>query len=138
MSRQALIDSLQGEGFLHVQDATAAVLDLRVESTDAEIPRIAGNRFRSSTVSFRLEDGHIHVDPWLLSGRQKQVEIVGDIDFSRRINLQIRSNSPAERTGAGVEAPDELWVVGGTLDAPQIIRDERVTAGNETVRRPGR
>jgi hypothetical protein len=138
MSWQPLMDSLQGEGFLHIEDATAGILDLRVESADAEIPRIAGNRFRSSTVSFRVENGHIRVDPWLLSGRRRQVEIVGDVEFNRRINLQVRSASSAERLGPGSDAADDLWVVGGTLDSPQIIRDEHVTAGNETAVRPGR
>ncbi len=138
MSREALINSLEGEGFLHVQDVTAGILDSRVESADTEILGIAGNRFRNSTVSFRVENRHVRVDPWLLSARQRQVEIVGDIDFSHRINLQVRSTSPTERVAAsGVEA-DDVWVIGGTFESPQILREERVSAGNETVTRPGR
>ena len=138
MSRQPLMDSLQGEGFLHIENATAGILDLSVESAGADIPRISGNQFRSSTVSFRVENGHIRVDPWLLSNRQRQVEIVGDIEFNRRINLQVRSASSAERLGPGLDATDDLWVLGGTLDSPQIMRNEHVTAGNETALRPGR
>ncbi len=138
MSREALINSLEGEGFLHVQDVTAGILDSRVESADTEILGIAGNRFRNSTVSFRVENRHVRVDPWLLSARQRQVEIVGDIDFSHRINLQVRSTSPTERVAAsGVEA-DDVWVIGGTFESPQILREERVSAGNETVTRTGR
>lgn len=134
MGRQALLDSLSGEGFLHIQDPTMDMLDLSVEAAVTGFPNIAGNRFRSSTVSFRVEDRQIRVDPWLLSGRQKQLEIVGDIDFGRRLNLQVRSNSPSEHLGSGSERiSDDLWVIGGTLDAPQILREERVTAGNEAA-----
>jgi hypothetical protein len=35
-------------------------------------------------------------------------------------------------------AGDDVWVIGGTLDAPQIIREERVSAGNQTIVRTGR
>lgn len=140
VGREALVDSLQGEGFLHVQEATIGILDLPVESADIEIPRIGGNRFRSSSVSFRIENGHVRVDPWLLSARQRQVEIVGDIDFKRQLNLQVRSSLPAERLSSGPDpaAAGDLWVIGGTLETPQIIREERTTAGNQTPTRSGR
>lgn len=140
VGREALVDSLQGEGFLHVQEATIGILDLPVESADIEVPRISGNRFRSSTVSFRIENGHVRVDPWLLSARQRQVEIVGDIDFKRQVNLHVRSSSTGERVSSGPEptSAGDLWVIGGTLDAPQIVRQERVTAGNQTPIRSGR
>jgi hypothetical protein len=115
-------------------------LDLPFDSTDAGFRPIAGDRYRSSTVSFRVENGQIRVDPWLLSGRQKQLEIVGDIDFSRRLNLQVRSISQSERLGPASDSPpgDEVWVLGGTLDAPQILREERVSAGNQAIVRTRR
>jgi hypothetical protein len=140
LGRQALLASLEGEGFLHVQDAAIDLLDLPLDSTDTSFRDVAGNRYRSSTVSFRVRDGQIRVDPWLLSGRQRQLEIVGDIDFSRRLNLQVRSISPSERLGPASEsaAGNDVWVLGGTLDAPQIIREERVSAGNQTIVRTGR
>jgi hypothetical protein len=140
LGRQALLASLEGEGFLHVQDAAIDLLDLPFDSTDAGFRPIAGDRYRSSTVSFRVENGQIRVDPWLLSGRQKQLEIVGDIDFSRRLNLQVRSISQSERLGPASDSPpgDEVWVLGGTLDAPQILREERVSAGNQAIVRTRR
>jgi hypothetical protein len=140
LGRQALLASLEGEGFLHVQDAAIDLLDLPLNSTDTGFQDIAGDRYRSSTVSFRVDNGQIRVDPWLLSGRQRQLEIVGEIDFSRRLNLQVRSIPQAERVGPAAESPagDDVWVLGGTLDAPQIIREERVSAGNQTVVHTGR
>jgi AsmA-like C-terminal region/AsmA family len=138
--RQALLASLAGEGFLHVQNAKIELPDLPSDSADTSFLEIAGNRFRDSTVSFRVENGRIRVDPWLLSGRQKQLEIVGDIDFSRRLDLQLRSLSQPDRFSSASEsaAGDDVWVLGGTLDAPQIIREERVSAGNQTAVRTGR
>jgi hypothetical protein len=140
LGREALLASLEGEGFLHVQDAGIGLLELPLDSTDSNLQDIAGSRFRSSTVSFRIENGQIRVDPWMLSGRQRQLEIVGDIDFSRRLDLQVRSISLSERLGAASESPavDDLWVIGGTLDAPQLIREERVAAGNQPLVRAGR
>lgn len=140
LGRQALLASLEGQGFLHVQDATIGLLDLPPDSSGASLQDIAASRFRSSTVSFRVENGQIHVDPWILSGRQRQLEIVGDIDFSRRLDLQVRSISSLERLGVASESPagDDLWVIGGTLDAPQLIREERVSAGNQPITRAGR
>jgi len=135
LGRQALLASLEGEGFLHVQDAAIDILDLPSDSADGSFQDIAGDRFRNSTVSFRVENGQIRVDPWLLSGRQRQLEIVGDIDFSRRLNLQVRTISQPERSGLASDslAGDQVWVLGGTLDAPQIIREERVSADNQTL-----
>jgi hypothetical protein len=135
LGRQALLASLEGEGFLHVQDAAIDILDLPSDSADGSFQDIAGDRFRNSTVSFRVENGQIRVDPWLLSGRQRQLEIVGDIDFSRRLNLQVRTISQPERLGLASDslAGDQVWVLGGTLDAPQIIREERVSADNQTL-----
>jgi hypothetical protein len=139
LGRQALLASLEGEGFLHVQDATVELPDLPSDSADTSFQEIAGNRFRNSTVSFRVENGQIRVDPWLLSGREKQLEIVGDIDFSRRLNLRVRSLSQSDRISSASEfASDEVWVLGGTLDAPQIVRQERVSAGNQTAVHTGR
>ena len=139
LGRQALLASLEGEGFLHVQDAAVELPDLPSDSADTSFQEIAGNRFRNSTVSFRVENRQIRVDPWLLSGREKQLEIVGDIDFSRRLNLQVRSLSQSNRISSASEfASDDVWVLGGTLDAPQIIRQERVSAGNQTAVHTGR
>ncbi len=140
LGRQALLASLEGEGFLHVQDAAIGLLDVSLDSNDTSFQEIAGSRFRSSTVSFRVENGQIRVDPWLLSGRRRQLEIVGNIDFSRRLDLQVRSISAAERVGATSEPPagDELWVIGGTLDGPQLVREERISAGNQNIVRSGR
>jgi hypothetical protein len=139
VGRQALLASLNGEGFLHVQDAAIDILDLPLDAADSGFREIAGNRFRSSTVSFRLQDGEIRVDPWLLSGRQRQLEIVGDIDFSRRLNLQVRSIAQSGRLGVTSDsaAGDDVWVIGGTLDAPQLIREERVSAGNQRITHTG-
>jgi len=138
IGRQALIASLEGEGFLHVQDAAIGLLDLPLDPTGTTLQEVAGGRFRDSTVSFLVENGQIRVDPWTLSGRQRQLEIVGDIDFSRRLDLQVRSISSSDRLGAASPAVDDLWVIGGTLDAPQLIREERVTAGNQPLARAGR
>jgi len=139
VGRQALLASLGGQGFLHVQDAAIELLDLPLDPADTSFRDIAGNRFRSSTVSFRVQDGQIRVDPWLLSGRQGQLEIVGDIDFSRRLDLQVRSIAQPGRLGAASDsaAGDDVWVIGGTLDAPQFIREERVSAGNRAVTHAG-
>ena len=138
--RQALLASLEGEGFLHVQDATIELPDLPSDPADTSFREIAGDRFRNSTVSFRVENGQIRVDPWLLSGRGRQLEIVGDIDFTRRLNLQLRSVLQSDRFSSAAEpaAGDDVWVLGGTLDAPQIIREERVSAGNQTAVHSGR
>jgi uncharacterized protein involved in outer membrane biogenesis len=140
LGRQALLASLEGEGFLHVQDATIELPDLPLDSADTSFREIAGNRFGNSTVTFRVENGQIRVDPWLLSGRGRQLEIVGDIDFSRRLNLQLRSVSQPDRFSSASDssAGDEVWVLGGTLDVPQIIREERASAGSQTAVRIGR
>lgn len=140
LGRQALLASLEGEGFLHVQDATIELPDLPLDSADTSFREIAGSRFRNSTVSFRVENGQIRVDPWLLSGRGTHLEIVGDIDFSRRLNLQLRSVSQPDRFSSATDssAGDDVWVLGGTLDAPQIIREERASAGNQTAVHIGR
>jgi hypothetical protein len=140
LGRQALLATLEGEGFLQVQDAAIGLLDLPLESTDSTLGDIAGSRFRSSTVSFRLEDGRIRVDPWILSGRRRQLEIVGAIDFSRRLDLRVRSLSRSERldTASDSRSADDLWVIGGTLDAPQMVREERVSAGNQAITHAGR
>lgn len=139
VGRQALLASLEGEGFLQVQDAAIDFLNSPLGLADG-FREIAGKRFRSSTVSFRVQDGEIRVDPWLLSGRQRQLEIVGKIDFSRRLDLQVRSIAPSERLGATSDSPagDDLWVIGGTLEDPQIIREERVSAGNQAITHAGR
>ena len=133
--RQALLASLEGEGFLHVQDATLELLDLPWDATDASFREVAGNRFRNSTVSFRVANGKVRVDPWLLTGRQRQLEIVGDVDFSHRLDMQVRSISRSERLGAASEpsSGNDVWVLGGTLDAPQIVREERALAGSQAI-----
>jgi len=140
VGRQSLLASLEGEGFLQVQDATLDLLDLPSSAKDASFRDIAANRFRSSTVSFRLGNGQVRFDPWLLTGRQRQLEIVGAIDFGRRLNLQVRAVPQSPRLNSASEPPagDDLWAIGGTLDAPQIVREERVSAGNQTMVRGGR
>jgi AsmA-like protein len=140
IGRQALLASLEGQGFLQVQNASVDLLNSPVDLADSSFREIAGSRFRSSTVSFRVQDGKIRVDPWLLSGRLRQLEITGDIDFTRRLDLQVRSILQAERFGAVSDssAGDDVWVIGGTLDDPQIIREERVSAGNQATTHAGR
>jgi AsmA-like protein len=137
--RQALLASLEGEGFLHIQDASLDLLDLPLEPAETTFRDLVGDRFRNSTVSFRVENAKIRVDPWLLAGRQRQLEILGEIDFSRRLDLQVRSISQLQPLGvAGSSTGDDVWVLGGTLDAPQVVREERVSAGNQTSVRTGR
>ena len=65
---------------------------------------------------------------------------MGDIDFTRRLNLQVRSLPRDKRLDLAAEpaAPTDVWIMGGTLDAPQIIREERASAGNQTITRAGR
>ncbi len=140
LGRQALLASLEGEGFLHVQDATIEALDEPLASMDTGFRDAAGSRFRTSTLSFRVEDGHVRVDPLLLSGRDGQLEIAGSIDFTRRLNLQVRSLPRDNRFDLAAEpaAPTDVWIMGGTLDAPQIVRQERASAGNQPVTRAGR
>jgi hypothetical protein len=140
LGRQALLASLDGEGFLHVQDATIEALDEPLASMDTGFRDTAGNRFRNSTVSFRVEDGHIRVDPLLLSGRYGQLEIAGNIDFTRRLNLQVRSLPRDNRLDLASDppSPTDVWIMGGTLDAPQIVRQERASAGNQAITRAGR
>jgi len=77
-------------------------------------------------VSFRVQDGEIRVDPWLLSGGRDNSRSWQHC-FNRRVDLQVRSISQAERLSAVSDSPagDDVWVIGGTLDAPQIIREER-------------
>jgi len=138
IGRQALLSSLEGEGFLHIQDATIEPLNVPSGAGDATVRTIPSGRFRMSSVSFRVENGRVHVDPLLLSDRQRQLEIVGDIDFSRRLNLQVRSFSHAGLLGRAEESAgaDDAWMVSGTLDEPQAIRDER--AGDRAIVRAGR
>lgn len=139
IGRQALLSSLEGEGFLHIQDATIDPLNVLSTAGD-EAVRTPSGRFRTSSVSFRVADGRVHVDPLLLSDRQRQLEIVGDVDFARHLNLQVRSLSRAERPGPVEEAAgaEDAWIIGGTLDEPQVIRDEQVSARNRIVERAGR
>jgi hypothetical protein len=140
IGRQALLSSLEGEGFLHIQDATIDPLNALSGADDAPVRTAPGGQFRTSSVSFRVEDGHVHVDPLLLSDRQGQLEVIGDVDFGRHLNLQVRSFSRAERLGPVEESAgaDDAWIIGGTLDEPQVIREEQVTAGNRAVERAGR
>ena len=140
IGRQALLSSLEGEGFLHIQDATIDPLNELSGGDEAAVRTAPSGQFRTSSVSFRVEDGRVHVDPLLLSDRQRQLEIVGDVDFARHLNLQVRSFSRAERPGPVEESAgaDDAWIVGGTLEEPQVIREEQVTAGNRTVERTGR
>ena len=139
VGRQALLSSLEGEGFLHIQDATIEPLNVLSGTGDATARTVSSGRFRTSSVSFRVEDGHVHVDPLLLSDRQRQLEIVGDIDFSHRLNLQVRLFSHAEHFGPVEESAgaDDTWMLGGTLDEPQVIRGE-VSAGDRPIVRAGR
>jgi AsmA-like C-terminal region/AsmA family len=139
LGRPALLGSLEGEGFLQVQDASLDLLDLPLEPADTSFRDLVGNRFRSSSISFRVENGRIRLDPWLLSGRQRRLEITGEVDFSRRLNLQVRSVPSSQRLTSASESPvgDDLWVIGGTLDAPQVVREERVSAGNHPLIRTG-
>ncbi len=140
IGRQALLSSLEGEGFLHIQDATIDPLNALSGADEAPVRTAPSGQFRTSSVSFRVEDGHVHVDPLLLSDRQGQLEVIGDVDFGRHLNLQVRSFSRAERLGPVEESAgaDDAWIVGGTLDEPQVIREEQVTAGNRAVERAGR
>ena len=140
IGRQALLSSLEGEGFLHIQDATVGPLNVLSGADEAAVRTAPSGQFRTSSVSFRVEDGHVHVDPLLLLDRQRQLEIVGDVDFGRHLNLQVRSFSRVERPGPVEESAgaDDAWIVGGTLDEPQVIREEQVTAGNRSVERAGR
>jgi hypothetical protein len=140
IGRQALLASLEGQGFLQVQNASIDLLNSPLNLADGSFREIAGSRFRSSTVSFRVQDGEIRVDPWLLSGRQRQLEIIGDIDFSRRLDLQVRSIAQSERLGPVSDPPpgDELWVIGGTVDDPQVTREERVSADSQAITHAGR
>ena len=137
IGRQALLSSLEGEGFLHIQDATIDPLNVLSSADDATVRTVPSGQFRTSSVSFRVEDGHVHVDPLLLSDRQRQLEIVGDVDFGSHLNLQVRSFSRVERPGPVEESAgaDDAWIIGGTLEEPQVIREEQVTAGNRAGRR---
>jgi AsmA-like C-terminal region/AsmA family len=140
IGRQALLASLEGQGFLQVQNASIDLLNSPLSLADSSFRELADSRFRSSTVSFRVQDGNIRVNPWLLSGRQRQMEIIGDIDFSRRLDLQVRSIAQSERFGPLSDPPpaDEVWLIGGTVDDPQIIREERVAAGSRAITHAGR
>lgn len=146
LGRQALLASLEGQGFLQVQNASIDLLNSPLDLADSSFREVAGTRFRSSSIGFRVQDGKIRVDPWLLSGRQRQLEITGEIDFTRRLDLQVRLDSqvPAiaqsERLGGVSDSPagDDVWVIRGTLDDPQMIRQERVSAGNQAITRAGR
>jgi len=140
LGRPALLASLEAEGFLQVQDASLDLLDLPLQPADAGFRDLVGNRFRSSSISFRVENGRIRLDPWLLSSRQRRLEITGEVDFSRRLNLQVRSMPSSQSPTSASESPvgDDLWVIGGTLDAPQLVREERVSAGNQPLIRAGR
>ena len=125
---------------MHIQDATIDPLNVLSGADDAAVRTAPGGQFRTSSVSFRVEDGHVHVDPLLLSDRQRQLEIIGNVDFGRHLNLQVRSYSRAERPGPVEESTgaDDAWIVVGTLEEPQVIREDQVTAGNRTVERAGR
>jgi len=131
-SREALLASLAGEGFLHVRDSLIRGINFNFAASGASGPPESDNQrqFATSTVSFRVGDGRVSVDPLLLSARNEQWEIVGSVDFAARLQMNLRSllrpnvdrNSDPAREG-------DTWIVSGTLDSPQVNAQVRAETG---------
>jgi hypothetical protein len=133
-----LAASLAGEGFLHFQDIRIDTSDLHLNlgPPNLELPQNA--LFSTSTVSFRVENGHIHVDPLLLADQDSHFEVTGDIGFDRRLNLQVRT-TVNEFSGPDFQSGSlSSWTVTGTLDSPQVVSDTKSSPSDEVFARKSR
>jgi hypothetical protein len=135
VGRQALMASLAGEGFLHVRDTLIRGITLTPGASGSAPPEADNqNYFKTSTVSFRVQRGAVVLDPLLLAEGDEQLELVGNIDFAKRLNMRVRA-----LTRDNLEQPSDArlqtdsWTIAGTLDSPQPIRQARV-ASNSAMR----
>jgi AsmA-like C-terminal region len=139
IGRQALLSSFQGDGMLRSRDAVVPVVNAAWgDLGEADVPQAAGvRRFATGTVAFRVSDGSIHLDSLRLADRDRGFEVTGAVDFSRKLNLRVR---PLQLLH-GVEAPSahgveaDAWVVGGTLEAPEVSPKTNVAGNAAGVRR---
>jgi hypothetical protein len=135
-----LAASLQGEGSWRIRDAVARGFDLAdLESgapetrPDSRPDSRAHNegRLGAVTAKFRIASRQIHLEPLLFAGREARYEVVGDVDFSRRLTLAIR---PVPGTATALAESDppaarDSWIVAGTADSPFITRPTSVARG---------
>ena len=147
VGREDLVKSLEGEGMLRVREPVVNELLPAGRDAGADTANVADTegpgegRFGATNASFHIANGKIRVDPFLLTGRDEQFEVKGDVDFSRHLNLRVQSMSRSSDPLGDVEdAPHDEWVGAGTVEAPQWTRQTRLagTANGAIARHPSR
>ncbi len=130
IERKDLLASLEGGGTLDVRDAVIRGPDLLSEFEDVVSEPQAGSEgyFGGATGSFRVVGGSVHLEQFLFAGHDEQFEVVGKVDFTRRLDLRIQSIRSADGgvAGTGIGVGGDAWVVGGTMEAPQVTRQTRI------------
>jgi AsmA-like C-terminal region len=124
-SLKELAGSVEGRGQCTLRDAEDRRLDW-FTSLAAGSPRPGTTTFTTASASFRLGGGRIGLDDVRLEGPAGQLEVTGNISFSRGLAAQVRTLplparfSPTKRPAAALVS--QTFELAGTLAAPQIRR----------------
>jgi uncharacterized protein involved in outer membrane biogenesis len=128
-TRQAdLLQSLQGSGSFRVREMVIRSPEFLAgieQLSDSTQVRTQG-RFANATARFEMGDGNLRVEQLSFADRSDRFEITGDIAFSGALNLRVTAMPPSEFAGADAAATPDPWVLGGTLQAPEMTAPTRV------------
>jgi hypothetical protein len=152
IGRDDLLNSLSGEGTLHVRDAAMNAVSAPagvvagdagpsaspvswpaswpVSGASASASNVAAGlsptagQPRLTTVRFHVADSRISLDRVLLAGVNDYFEMQGSVDFARHLDLHVSSGATPDALTPVVEvdAARDSWILSGTLDAPQWTR----------------
>jgi hypothetical protein len=95
---------------------------------------VAESRFSAANASFHVSGSGVQVDQLSLAAREGHFEVQGSVNTSRELDLHAwsvpRGGESSSEANAGTNRED--WVIGGTLDAPELTRETHI-AGNPEV-----
>jgi hypothetical protein len=144
---QPLIASLEGEGVLRLRNVTMRGAGFGAGRSSQPIVRrsqlvrsgepdaLSEFRYSSAAATFHVVAAQVRLDQLLLVGRDEQLEVEGNVDFDRQMNLRARSmprDAARPVDGDWTESDADTWTISGSLDGPQI-RPQTAVAGGRPV-----
>jgi hypothetical protein len=123
IGREDLANSLEGQGLIRARGTLLGGLELRPAAAD-----VAGghdSRMEThpygATARLQIADRRVHLEQLALVRPGENLEITGSVDFARHLNLRVQNlPRPLTATHSGLGDADEVWLVGGTLEAPRV------------------
>jgi uncharacterized protein involved in outer membrane biogenesis len=122
IGREALATSLEGQGLVRARRVFFGGLELRPAAD------VAGGHesqvethFYGATARLQIADRRVHLEQLALVRPDEHLEVTGSVDFARRLDLRVQDLSrPLAAAHSVLGDADEVWVVGGTLEAPRV------------------